>query len=131
MVGVTAHQVHAEQVAVVVGLGFGVTDVALAVVVVHAVRQRSVNEVIALLKTAVQRESVAVDFSLAARLAIHIGVQVAVRQTQRQLIVELAVRTDRDPAAVRIKPGHAIAHVLIGIAVQGLHPNAGFLERVT
>ena len=69
-VGVTANQIQAQQVAVVVSLGAGAGDVALAFVVVEAVSQAGVNEVVTLLKAAVQGECVAVDFGLVAALPL-------------------------------------------------------------
>uniref|UniRef100_A0A1I8ACI2 NAD-specific glutamate dehydrogenase n=1 Tax=Steinernema glaseri TaxID=37863 RepID=A0A1I8ACI2_9BILA len=102
VIGVATHHVQAQQVAVVIGLGRGAGNLAFAVVVVQAIAQAGIDEVVTLLEAAVQREGVAVHLGLVAAFAVDVGVDEAVRQAQGQVVVELAVGTHRDAAAQRV-----------------------------
>src|SRR5690606_12050328 len=69
-------------------------------------------------------------FRLLAVSAVYVGVEVGVRQSQGELVVQLAVRTNCNAAAIGVVAYYAVTQILIGIAVQRLNPDTCFLEGI-
>lgn len=130
MIGVATDDVGSQDLAVIVTLGRGAGDATLALVVVEAIAQVGVDEVVALFEAAVQGEGIATDIGGVAAVAVHAGVQEAVGHAQGQLVGQLAIGAEGDAAVVGVEAGHAVTQVLVGIAVQRLGPNTGVLQHI-
>ncbi len=72
----------------------------------------------------------AVDFGFVATFAIHVGIDEAVGQAQRQVVVEFAVSPHSDAAAVRVVARNPVTLALSGIAVKRLDPDTCIFEAL-